>query len=55
MLPPNPPFEAPLPLATKLNRITSIDRKLIHLCLALVGVEWKVECEEHKNVKIGRA
>jgi hypothetical protein len=45
MLLPNPFFEASLPLPTKLDKIVSIDRKLIHLCLALANVEWKVECE----------
>jgi hypothetical protein len=47
----NPPFKTPLPLPTKFDGTTSIDHRLIHMCLALVGVKWKVEHERVEECK----
>jgi hypothetical protein len=41
----NPLFKTPLPLPTKFDGTTSINHRLICMCLALVGAKWKVECE----------
>jgi hypothetical protein len=57
MLSLSPPFKTPLPRPTKFYGTTSIDRRLIHMCLALVGAKWKVEreradeCRDWKNRK----
>jgi len=50
----NPPFKTPLPLPTKFDGTTSIDCRLIRMCLALISEKWKVEhegAEEYKDWK----